>query len=542
MSADSRRPLLLLAAAVFFFHALVTGGHLMSPDEEIMYRTAESLAMKGTFAILPLEADMRTGLLMPGVQPDQTFLTKLGKNRDVFYAQYLPLQPVLTIPLVWLGKITEHVFAAPFARHTWPGMTTQYLSELPPDEYASAAWRRGVVVMLFNPLIAALSAIALARLARLLTGNRMAGIAAAALWAFGTVAWPHSRTYFTEPLAGLFALLAFDALCRWFLAPSISLKYAVMIGVWLALANLTRVDSPIFTVGVIGAMVALGVFRVVRHDTWAREGKSWPVVEIFVAGAIALAAWIALQSFNTMRFGHDITAGYGDQSEGVKFDTPLVIGIHGFLFSPGKGAFFFSPALLIGLWGWRRIPRNSRWVALAAIISFMPFFLAMSAWQNWAGGWCWGPRHIVQLHLPFMLGAAFLFAMPLSHIARIAVSTIAAIGVSVQVYGSSQSPLDYYREYYMTFRDLEYSRVNVDAFQAQMITNDFVFARRGDNGQSDGDVSPTQFPAPLQNSLYQPQDTQWAAYATMWKFGYCDWYLWNLFRSGKNPDRWSDAP
>lgn len=534
---ESRRPLLLLAIAVFVLHLMVTGGHLMSPDEELLYRQAESIAFRASTTVVPLEADLATGQLHPMIPPDQTFATRPGRDSGVFYAQYLPLQPLLAAPFLYTARMFEGALAPGFAGAMWPSMTISYLETLNDDDYARAVFRRGFLVMFFNPLVAAFSAVVLARLGRLLTGSRFAGLAAAALWAFGTVAWPHSRTFFTEPLAGLFALLAFDSIVRWRLAPSgEGRRFAVLCGVFLALGNWTRVDGPFLTVGAIAAIGALALWRFLREEAYHRKTGKAPLVDVLIAGAIPFGAWLLLQAFNAARFGVDVTSGYSQQSEAVKFSTPLLIGLHGLLMSPGKGMFFFSPALVLGVWGWCRIPLHLRWLRTAAMVVYTPFFIAMAMWQNWDGGWCWGPRHVVQVHLPIMLGAVFLFEGAMGSVRRIAIMTVAAIGAFVQIYGSSQNPLSYYQEYFLSYRDNVYYRVNLRDNQAAALRRDFALMRLDEQGRPDGVLPPAVFPAPMLDSLYLPQHTQWYAYADMWKLGYCDWFFFNVLTGRENPD------
>jgi hypothetical protein len=512
----------------------------MSPDEELMYRMTESLALRGNTKVIPLEADLATGLLPSGFPPGAAFATRVGREPGSFYAQYLPLQPLLTVPLVWLAKGIEGSVAERFASVMWPGMTMQYLSTLPHEEWSRAVFRRGLLVMLFGPLVSALSAVLLARLGRLITGNRRAGLYAALLWALGTMAWPHARTYFTEPLAALLALAALDQLARWYLKPSgpATLKHATLAGLFLGLANWTRVDAPFLTAGLVVGMACLALWKYLREETWARGDNRSLFTEVFATGALATSFWLLLQLYNRARFGFDLSSGYGDQSEGVKFTTPILIGLHGLLMSPGKGLFFFSPALILGLWGWMRAPEHYRWLAWLTFLGFFPFFVAMATWQNWDGGWCWGPRHVVQIHLPIMLGAVFLFLQRQSLVQKFLVTALFLIGVAVQIYGSSQSPLEFYREYFNTFRDLEYHRVNIRDQQAMAIQRDFVFAYREEDGTASPDIEPGLFPAPMIDSLYLPQHTQWASYHRMWQFGYCDWYFWNAAFGSRNPDRW----
>ncbi len=541
---QSRAELLWLGVAVFLLHFLVTGGHLLSPDEELLYRMSESLAFRGTTEVVPLEADIATGELPPGFPAGRTFATQPGDEPGEFHAQYLPLQPLLAVPIVWAGKALEGIFAEPFASAIPPGMTVNYLKPLGAPAFQQALFRRGLVAMLFNPLVAALSAIALARLATLLTGLRRAGLGAAALWALATMAWPHSRTFFTEPLAGLFALLAIDQMLRWFLKPqSEGMRHAVWMGVFLALGNWTRVDSPLFTAGFVGVMAVLAVWRFLREESFGRVDRRLPFLDVLVAGGIAFGAWLLLQGFNSLRYGGvDLTSGYGDQAEAVKFTTPLLVGLHGLLFSPGKGLLWFSPGIVLGIWGWFRVPKGLKWLPTAVLLGYVPFFLAMAMWQNWDGGWCWGPRHIVQIQLPIMLGAAFLFTGPPSQWRRLAVLVVLIAGAGVQLYGSSQSPLDYYHEYFRTFDDLEYHRVNLTPMQQQAISREYTLRVVRPDGSAGQAVSPTRFPAPMIDSIYLPQHTQWSTYAQMWRFGYCDWYFLNAIRGVEEPDRWSETP
>ncbi len=532
-----RAPLLILGAAVFFLHLLVTGGHLMSPDEELLYRMAESMATRGSSQIVPLEADLATGALPEGTPPGMTFATRAGKFDGVFYAQYLPLQPALAVPFVWLAQATEGALAAPFAARMWPSMTMGYLSGLMAVDHERAVFRRGLLVMIFNPLVGALCAVVLARLGRLLTGSRSAGIAAGAAWAFGTIAWPHARTFFTEPLAGLFALVAMDQVIRWHLDRSgRGWRHALAAGVALALGNWTRVDAPLIVLGMIPAMGVLAMWRWLRGEVYGAGSAATPIAQAVAAGGIALGGWLLLQGFNGLRFGVDLTSGYGDQSEGVKFTTPLLVGLHGLLFSPGKGLFFFSPALVLGVWGWCRIPAAYRWIRNLAIASYLPFFLGMAMWQNWDGGWCWGPRHIVQIGPPIMLGAVFLFWGPVSFAARISRSAILAVAVFVQIYGSTQNPLDYYREYFSTYRDGTYHRVNLTPNQLASISDHFLLIAMDSERRPIGETDPRAFPAPMIDSIYLPQHTQWASYAEMWRLGYCDWFFLNALRGGRPID------
>lgn len=518
-----RRALALLALAVFLLHFLVSGGHLQSPDEELLFRTAESIAHRGSTSVAPLEYDTVRGQLL--VPAHATFATRQGRDGR-FFTQYLPLQPLLAVPLVWLADATAPVLAEPFAARAWPTMASQNHGADPAE-----FWRRGVVVLFFNPILSVLSALALARIAASVVGSWRAGLLTAVLWAFGTIGWAHAKTFFTEPLAGLFGLLALERLLRWHAAePPLRMREALWMGAWLALGVFTRVDFPFVAAGLLGVM---GVHALRSVD------RAVNVRTVVVAGACAAIAFAALQGWNGLRFGGgDVTAGYGDQSEGVKFTTPLFVGLQGLLGSPGKGMFFFSPALLVAAWGWMRAGREASFAKVATLVGFLPFFIAMAKWQNWEGGWCWGPRHIVQIHLPLMLGAAFVVSDMTCALRRWAVIAIGIAGVCANVLGTSQSPTDYYHEFYRTPQDGVYFPTAYRPDEVPRVSQMF---RVTLTERPEAAVSPARMPAPIANSLYIPQESQWFAYPQMLEMGYLDWYFFRVLAPRESPDLWSPA-
>jgi hypothetical protein len=480
--------------------------------------------------VLPLEYNLEAGGLL--VPPDKTFATVQGRDGH-FYPQYLPFQPFLAIPIVWLAEATAPVFAESFAA-TLPNTPAH------PTARPRIAWSEGLVVILFNPLIAALTAVVLLRIGMLITaGNRQASLWMAVAWAFGTMAWAHSRTFFTEPLAGLLALVALDQILRWAGAgsgPSAQrqrLLQSLIVGASLAAGNWTRMDSPALALGLGLSMAGIAVWRV-------RQGH-WTLVEsirdLTVAGILVIGSYLALMGYNAWRFAGAVSlvgGGYEGQTEGVKFSTPLLVGLQGYLMSPGKSIFLFSPAILLGLWGWLVIPRDQRWIAAVVAVGYLPFALAMTTWQNWDGGWCWGPRHIVQLHAPLMIGMVYLITQGWSVARRMLSIALIVIGAGVNTFGSLQSSMEFYILFYRSpengvFFPLPYRPEEEVIIRRQFSVERLDFIP----GATQPDRSPVQslreLPAPLTDSLYVPQHTQWAGYPAMLQLGYCDWWLLGQF-------------
>ncbi|MCB2156986.1 hypothetical protein KQI84_19075 [bacterium] len=531
----SRLLYLWVALAVFVAHMAVTGGHLLSPDGELMFRTAESIALRGELSIMPIEYSEELGQLV--VPRSRTFATVPGPDGK-FYAQYLPLQSVLSVPLVWLGRATQSIFAESF----YATLPTQYRMQ---DPNVGRAWRRAVVVALFNPLVMALTALVIMRLGSFLSdGKHRAGMWAAMLWAFGTMAWPHSRSYFTEPLAGLFAMIALDQLLRWYVTPLNEssahnrLRQMTVLGLALAAAIWTRMDSPAIAFGIGVTLVLAGEWKRRRESAYGLSAGQFPWRDYLLSGALVVGSYALLLAFNNWRFGDagGVTGGYSDQAESVKFSTPVFVGLHGFLMTPGKSIFFFSPVLILAIWGWILTPAQKRWSGWIVLGSFLPFALAMVKWQNWSGGWDWGPRHVFQLHAPLVLGAVYLFREPMPMLRSAAVKVLFAVGIVVQLYGSSQSPFEFYQEFYRSSADGVYFTVAYRPDELPTVQSDFRVQRRAaDNPTRILTTTPAALPAPLADSVYMPSHTVWAGYAAMLKEGRCDiWLLARILPEGQD--------
>lgn len=509
----------------FLLQVLVTSGHLLSPDGELMFRTTESLATRGSFAVDPLEYDPVSKQLL--VPPTQTFLTVQGRDGE-FFAQYLPLQSVLAVPLVWLAQLTEPVFA-------------ETINPILPNTIAhprlspSDSWRRFVVVAMFNSIVQTLTVLMLVRLLGLLLyGMRLPMFAGGILYLTTTMAWPHSRTFFTEPLAALCMVVALDCLVRWNQSlpgqKSLRLKLVVGMGAAFIAAIFTRADSPFLVLGFGLSFVALGEWKRLRNSAYGEPVPPFPWKEYAIPGFMALAGFGLVVLFNQWRFAENATllgGGYGDNPEGIKFSTPLLVGLQGYLMSPGKSILLFSPGILLGLWGWAYAPPQARWLRGFLVGAYFPFALAMVLWQNWDGGWCWGPRHILQLQAPIMIGAAFLFIQPRTKLVASATrSLLIAAGVLAQLIGSLQSPLDFYRELFLTLDDGVYYTTGLRPMELQTVAQEFtVMKLHPSNPRLNRPVSPALIPAPLTNSLYVPQHTQWTGAPILWNVGYCDIFV-----------------
>jgi hypothetical protein len=227
------------------------------------------------------------------------------------------------------------------------------------------------------------------------------------------------------------------------------------------------------------------------------------------------------------------TSAYADQPEGIAFTTPLLAGLYGFLFSAGKSVFLFSPAILLGVIGFGLFARRCPALAIGLAAAVVLKVLFHCRWQNWSGGWCWGPRHFFMVHALVML-AAVGFLLRWTRARRVAFAAVMVPAVAVQIYGTSQNFIDYYILYYRTPESLP------QAFVLFAPDDTAPALVRMEQMRPDGrwePLRPDRLPAPLNDSIYVPQNSQWYRYAEMMRLGYTDNLWLRLLRRARGEER-----
>lgn len=154
--------------------------------------------------------------------------------------------------------------------------------------------------------------------------------------------------------------------------------------------------------GIIGLYTAYRLFI---------RGIPEKLIWVALGGAPPLLGWMA---YNQAVFGGPLSLGYGyselwveEHSVGfMSLTIPSWEAAWGITFSPFRGLFFYSPALLMTIpgfvlwWGSRKF-RAKFWVALTSVVSVILFNASSGMW--W-GGFAVGPRYML-LMLPFMVQA-----------------------------------------------------------------------------------------------------------------------------------------
>jgi hypothetical protein len=231
------------------------------------------------------------------------------------------------------------------------------------------------------------------------TARRWATLSQAALvtftFALGSVAWPvASQTPYQQSFSLPWLALGLWAGSR----AQHSLRAALVCGLGLGLAVAVRAPLACYPLAV-GAWLLVPAARATLHRqpearaAWAR------LLAYGLAGSIPVALVLA---YNLHFFGSLSGFGQLQRAAGVHsgdaWQTPLLTGVLGLLFSPARGLLVYSPVLGFAAYGAVRVFRGSRWTALRPFtVGALVIFVLYAKWTVWWGGWTYGPRLLLDV-------------------------------------------------------------------------------------------------------------------------------------------------
>jgi len=232
----------------------------------------------------------------------------------------------------------------------------------------------------------------LRRHAARLCGDPRAADAAILVYALGTLAFPYSILLFSHQPAAVCAAAALLFLERAREGGRGMRRSQIAAGALAGFAVLCE-----YTLAPVAAMLlAFGVATA--------RGKIHAAARI-AGGALPFAA--ALLAYQTVAFGGPFQTSYGHVQNAVfaswhaqgfmGVSVPRLSSLAGNLFSPARGLFAFSPALLLalpGMWfAWKRDRADA--IYAAGVAAFYFFVAAAFLYEAW--GWMLGPRHLAPL-------------------------------------------------------------------------------------------------------------------------------------------------
>jgi hypothetical protein len=397
----TRTTAIAICLFVFLFacYMLAYRGQLHTIDEVVRLAVTESIARRGQFDINQIAWSQWA--LSPATRQGS-----FGLQGNVFSKKGIALS-LLAVPLYRIALMTSQV---------GPVQTT----------------------MIFSPLITALTGVVVFLYTQRLGYSLNIGLATALAFGLSTIAWVYSKFFLDEPLSALTLFLAAYFLLRFRSKPH-PIESALA-GLSLGLAVATKTTNLAF-VPIYVLYLILPCWQIENEQ----RGKIWKVwsarsckpILLLVVPVIIVCLLLGL--YNWVRFGNPLTTGY-DFGAGETFYTPLWLGLYGFLFSPYKSIFLYSPILLacfVSLPLFFKRHRLESWLLGLIVIAHLLLF---AKWYMWWGGFAWGPRFLVPLTPFLLITLAPLIEGVLAHrslVGKLALAALALLSAAVQVLGVS---------------------------------------------------------------------------------------------------------
>ena len=351
-----------LAVGVFFLvlgvYLITYVGAFKSNDERAYFSGMDSFVKRGEFTANQ-------------IYWDYTAVGMLTKQGDMV-PNYEPAQMVVPIPLYLWGRTLGAAVQGTF--------------------FFNALVLAGAAALLYLGFIE-------------LDYSRGTGLLGSLVFAFATLAWPYSRTFFREPLTTFAYLLAFYALLRYRPPAERRVLWAAVAGFAVGLAVVTKLIS----VGVVPGLALLVLAYERRRPTEPGQ-RLWSTrLRMALAAAIPLAillllyqgyTWMTLSGVET--FGRNIVEYTTNPQLSQTVPMRMLRAFVGITISPYKGLFWYCPVLLLGLGGAYFFIRRHRWEGLAALLIVVTHIIGYSRYNYWSGGVAWGMRYLLPI-IPFLV-------------------------------------------------------------------------------------------------------------------------------------------
>jgi hypothetical protein len=267
-----------------------------------------------------------------------------GRDGQI-YSSWYPLQSVLAVPFVMTAALASRFLHAPL--------------------HFVAAALVGVMPAVFTATTVALVALISLQLGCTLLAARRASLC----FAVGTIAMVYARTFYADPLLSLL----------------------VAAGIYFVLVRSNRTILLASLVALLGVLAKpTGIFLAPALSAYLLLKKTPARLALIPAlgGGLGLLLYFA---YNFFRFANPLTFG----QPWVFSLSALPEGITGLLFSPGRGIIWYSPAVFLAIPAFRKAWKTKPTEALLIAGLFLGFLGLHSLYENWHGGWSWGPRYLL---------------------------------------------------------------------------------------------------------------------------------------------------
>ncbi len=226
-----------------------------------------------------------------------------------------------------------------------------------------------------------------------------ASLCVSLFYGIGSFAWPLAKQPFDHVVENFFVLMAVYSMYRYISRH----KYLHLVNsaIFFGFAVNTRMTSTVILPALL-VMMASGysAFEPQRP----RMMKLIRDVAVFLAFSVPFLGIIMW--YNNHRFGSPFETGFQLLAAKTGLDffsgTPLFVGLRGFLLSPGKGFFYYSPIAIFFFLAIVSFYRRHPGPAIAFVMIILSYLLFLSKNIYWHGDWAWGPRYLLAI-TPFVI-------------------------------------------------------------------------------------------------------------------------------------------
>jgi hypothetical protein len=261
-----------------------------------------------------------------------------------------------------------------------------------------------VPVAMMSPFFGALTVVILFLFCSSLGYTIQSSLYVCLLYGLGTMAWPAAKHPVDNIFETFFILLSIYLLHLHHTQRKPILYAAFSLGV----AFLVRQTS-ILVLPSLCLMMALHHWT--TNDLFERYkniAKEIVIFLIFLSPFVVLHFW-----YNDYRFGSVFENGYSlmQRNFGHRFFdiANLPTGLSGFLFSPGKGFFYYSPICVLFFFAIGSFLKNKFRAALCFITIILIYLFVLSSFHYWHGDWAWGPRYLFLITPLMMIPCAEIY-------------------------------------------------------------------------------------------------------------------------------------
>lgn len=328
------------------------------------------------------------------------------------------------------------------------------LAGLPPEN----------VVSVMNHFFGAATAVLVFLVSISLGYSRRASVLVSMIYGLGTMAWYYSKDSGDHTIETFFILFSIYSMHRYTAHQKTS--HLLLSALSFGFSLITRPTAIL----IMPTLFIMLFFRNIKKVNY-KISLNRPAKDIFLFFIVLIPFIVLIFWYNHYRFGSLFESGYALMAARLGVDyfsgTSLLAGIRGFLASPGKGFFYYSPITVLFFFSIRSFSKKYPVTALCFILLMLSYLLLYSKYLFWHGASGWGPRFLFMITPYLIIPIAELFDSAdwrAKKSLRVFVYTVFAVSLIVQLASVSVSP-NKYRHYLQLDEKVKFSVAAGDGVQ-----------------------------------------------------------------------------